>query len=1048
MNVAPSRLFGREEEFALLLQHFESVKKGHGTVILIGGEAGIGKTSLAESLASRAQHEGALVVQGYCLAGVPIPYFPFTEALNKFSGSPTQATLTEGSDNTLVGLPTGNRDLDQLLGGGIPENYAVALTAPSCDEKGLLIEGFLECGAKKGEVTFYVTINLSVAKSLAKESQSNFYLFLCNPQADALVENTPNTFKLRGVDNLTDISIALTSAMRRQDPKGKAPRRICIDLVSDVLLQHRAVQTRKWLTALIAELKSKGFTILAVLDAEMHPQEELHAILGLFDGEISIYEKEGGRGSAKCLRIKKMIDRTYSDNEVLLKNVENELLLKREDFFSWPQYRETGQKQSVLNKDEMFELILEKLKEVSRKRPLLLFLEDLQWADSASLVLLHYLARNTRENMVLIVGTYRSEELSESDQGKPHPLLETMRMMSREGLFHRIELGVLQAEFIKELASTIIRGASDQILQLVVQESEGNPLYAVESADFLIGSGAIKKEDNQWKLKDPHGQLEMPPTIRDLIARRLGRLDRMEMQVVECASVVGEHFTPDVIARALNLDELRVTQKLAGMGKEKKLVFEEEKGYRFEHAKVRDAVYDGLGRSLAKALHHKVAEALLEINGPGTAQQVAYHYHTAGVKDRTIKFGLMAGDNARQLNAFSEATTCYGWVIEAAGEELENCESRAEALVGRAESLQLQGLNEQAVSDSEEALRISKVGSTRVRALRWLGESLFSMGHLTEAIQCVARANDEPGEEPVERLSLRRIEALFVGYKGDQQVSLEILRVVGRGYLQLGMREEYADCLLQMGSMYLSIGDVQSAVEVTKEAEAIYGEPETGGMSYHVYQRLASIYFATGDYVESSKNYGKAVELCSKFGLFDAVIWNETYWGQLNDAAGKYEEALEHLLKALKAAELSEAPYAETGTYSVLVRIYLKLNRLEDGERAFIKMNELYDKHSKDASLGLQGLVARTRAFRLATQGLWKEAGQNYSKSIELLHRGPLGVVHETETRLEYVEWLLKQNRIDEAKDQLKAVAEVYQKVGNNLGAERVQKIMKRIDEP
>jgi hypothetical protein len=121
-------------------------------------------------------------------------------------------------------------------------------------------------------------------------------------------------FKLKGVENLTDISIALTSATRKLDPSLKGPRRICIDLISDVLLQHRAVQTRRWLTALIPELKSAGFTTLAVVDQRMHPSEELYAILGLFDGEIDIYQK----GAEQFLKIKRMSDQKYLDNELLL----------------------------------------------------------------------------------------------------------------------------------------------------------------------------------------------------------------------------------------------------------------------------------------------------------------------------------------------------------------------------------------------------------------------------------------------------------------------------------------------------------------------------------------------------------------------------------------------------------------------------------------------------------------------------------------------------------------------------------------------------------
>jgi adenylate cyclase len=216
-------------------------------------------------------------------------------------------------------VATGHAGLDKLLYGGIPSNYAVVLTSPSCNERDMLIKSFLETGAKKGEVTFYVTMDPREAKPLAEEFQSNFYLFVCNPQADAIIKDSPNVFKLKGVENLNDIGIAMTSTIRKIDPSLKGPRRMCIGLVSDVLLQHRAVQTRRWLTSLITELKSMGFTTLTVIDPRMHPSEERYAILGLFDGEISIYEKETEKGPEKYVKIQKMNNQKYLEKELLLK---------------------------------------------------------------------------------------------------------------------------------------------------------------------------------------------------------------------------------------------------------------------------------------------------------------------------------------------------------------------------------------------------------------------------------------------------------------------------------------------------------------------------------------------------------------------------------------------------------------------------------------------------------------------------------------------------------------------------------------------------------
>ena len=225
----------------------------------------------------------------------------------------------EVSGGVLGHVTTGYTGLDKLLCGGIPKDYAVALTAPSCDERELLVKSFLEVGARNGKVTFYLTIDPGDAKSLAEEFQSDFYLLVCNAQADAIANSSPNVFKLKGVENLTEISIALTSAIRRLDPSLKGPRRICIDLVSDVLLQHHAVQTRRWLTALLPELRSAGFTTLAVIDPQMHPSDELHAIIGLFEGEINLYEKETEKGSEKFLKIKKMANQRYLKDELLLK---------------------------------------------------------------------------------------------------------------------------------------------------------------------------------------------------------------------------------------------------------------------------------------------------------------------------------------------------------------------------------------------------------------------------------------------------------------------------------------------------------------------------------------------------------------------------------------------------------------------------------------------------------------------------------------------------------------------------------------------------------
>ncbi|TET66031.1 hypothetical protein E3J49_00155 [Candidatus Bathyarchaeota archaeon] len=213
-------------------------------------------------------------------------------------------------------IATGYEELDKLLIGGIPETYSVILTSPLCDERDLLIKRFLKVGVEKGEIVFYLTVKQDEFIHLAEDYQSNLYLFMCNPHADKTIKDSPNRFKLKGVEKLTDISIALTKALHELGESQGIAKRACIEIVSDVLLQHQIVQTRRWLTALITELRSRGFTTLAVMNPLMHPPRDVQAILSLFEGEITLKERETGKGSYKFLKINRMYNQQYLDREL------------------------------------------------------------------------------------------------------------------------------------------------------------------------------------------------------------------------------------------------------------------------------------------------------------------------------------------------------------------------------------------------------------------------------------------------------------------------------------------------------------------------------------------------------------------------------------------------------------------------------------------------------------------------------------------------------------------------------------------------------------
>jgi KaiC/GvpD/RAD55 family RecA-like ATPase len=215
-------------------------------------------------------------------------------------------------------VTTGYDDLDYLLLGGLPENYAVVVTSPYSDERELLIEKFLGAGKKNSEITFYITGEVGIARVLAEEAQPDFHLFVCNPRAEAMIKDLPNVHKLKGVESLTEIDIALTKSFRGVGESKNQRKRACIEIVSDVLLQHHAVTTRKWLSGVLEDFRLKGFTILAVVNPQMHPPDEVQAILGLFEGEIRISEKETEKGTGTYLRIRRMHNQRYLESEIQL----------------------------------------------------------------------------------------------------------------------------------------------------------------------------------------------------------------------------------------------------------------------------------------------------------------------------------------------------------------------------------------------------------------------------------------------------------------------------------------------------------------------------------------------------------------------------------------------------------------------------------------------------------------------------------------------------------------------------------------------------------
>ncbi len=212
-------------------------------------------------------------------------------------------------------ISTGYGELDVVLGGGLPEGYAVCLVSPASDERDLLLRKIIGSALSAGKTTVLVSGDIGRTQDLAGRYHDNFYAY-CT-RADKMISPPKNVYKIPGIGNLSEINISFSQATISL-AESKTGKLIVVDLLSDVLVQHKAVMTRRWLEEFIVKRKSEGYTILTTLNPLVAAKEETQTIIDLFDGVIEIYEKELRERARRFLFVKKMYGRRYSETELLL----------------------------------------------------------------------------------------------------------------------------------------------------------------------------------------------------------------------------------------------------------------------------------------------------------------------------------------------------------------------------------------------------------------------------------------------------------------------------------------------------------------------------------------------------------------------------------------------------------------------------------------------------------------------------------------------------------------------------------------------------------
>jgi DNA-binding SARP family transcriptional activator len=307
--------------------------------------------------------------------------------------------------------------------------------------------------------------------------------------------------------------------------------------------------------------------------------------------------------------------------------------------------------------------------------PLLLILDDLQWADAGSAAMLFHLGRSLGNARILIVGAYRPEEIAVDDAH--HPLGKVLAELKRSFGDTRVELDAATPDegrsFVDAYLDATPNALGPAFRMALHAHTGGHALFTAELVHGLRARGLLVRDPQQgWIQVGEIDWAELPARVEGMIEERLARLPADLRELLQAASVEGEEFTAQVIARAVGQEERAVLRQL-GRELERNHRLVTRQGvvsiegrsldrFRFRHALFQQHCYEGIDAGERRLLHSDIATALEEIHRQSKddlAPRLGWHWEQAGEGAKAVSYLLQAGDRARLTYANDDAIAFY-----------------------------------------------------------------------------------------------------------------------------------------------------------------------------------------------------------------------------------------------------------------------------------------------------------------------------------------------------------------------------------------------------
>jgi ATP/maltotriose-dependent transcriptional regulator MalT len=536
----------------------------------------------------------------------------------------------------------------------------------------------------------------------------------------------------------------------------------------------------------------------------------------------------------------------------------------------------------------VFEALLTLLERLGRDEPVLLAIEDLHWADASTRAFLAFLARSLSTERVLVVASYRSDELH-----RRHPLRPLLAELERGARSRRIELAPLTRDELAEQLADILGAEPDAALvDRLHRRSEGNPLFTEE----LLAAGL-------------DGRGELPPTLRDALMVRIEALSQPAQEVLRLLAP-GRRLDHATLAEASGLDSAVLREALREAVAGHIVVVGDDDQYAFRHALLREVVHDDLLPGEAAELHLALARALdrrVQNDGSNDAQlaaEVAHHYLAAGDQPAAMNAALRAAKAADAVHAHGEAARLYERALQlwprvadaealSGGDHAALLERAARAHDFDGDKVRAEALFERALEEIDEEADPPR-GAQVLEQLAWVR---WLLGAAEPALATLERglALLPADEVTCERALLLGLRARMLMLRGRHRNAVDAAREALDAAVAAREPAAHARALNVMGTSLMSLGHVDEGAGHLRQAIAIADANRCLSELVSAYNNLAENLHMWGRSDEGRAVAREGYERARVLGVGGQIAWLELIEAEMALDTGDWVFAESHM---------------------------------------------------------------------------------------------------------------------------------------------------------